>query len=212
MTRDQYDAAMAQETQNIGAARGRAHAGYPGGIPYRQSESQAGEHPSSYSGTAYGDSSSVTQAMNTPPYGENYGYGSGIRGRAGRPAAAERRPEPRPAWRHRRSDQGRTAGIPAGRLPGQQHRQLPGQRLPGQRRLPKHREPPDRRIPNGRIPNGRIPTEGYPDGGHQGNGHQTGAYQGSAQQANANAYRGNGNGYRAPYDPREDYRRSSPPG
>ena len=52
----------------------------------------------------------------------------------------------------------------------------------------------------GGYPTGGYPTGGYPDGGHQGNGHQTGAHQ-----ADANAYRSNG--HRAPYDPREDYRR-----
>ena len=59
--------------------------------------------------------------------------------------------------------------------------------------------------PTGGYPTGGYPTGGYPDGGHQGNGHQTGAYQGNGYQSNGNAYRGNG--HRAPYDPREDYRR-----
>ena len=71
MTREQYDAAVTQETQTFTAAETEAASGgYPGGMPpFRQSES-------SYSGTSYSDPSSVTQAMNTPLYGENYGYGS----------------------------------------------------------------------------------------------------------------------------------------
>ena len=79
MTREQYDAAVTQETQTFTAAETEAASGgYPGGVPpFRRSESPAGRSPSSYSGTSYGDPSSVTQAMNTPPYGENYGYGSG---------------------------------------------------------------------------------------------------------------------------------------
>ena len=78
-TRDQYDA-VAQETQTFSAAETEAASGgYPGGVPpFRQSESSAGGRPpSSYSGTSYDEPSSVTQAMNTPPYGETYGYGSG---------------------------------------------------------------------------------------------------------------------------------------
>jgi hypothetical protein len=80
MPRDQYDASVAQETQTFSAAETEAASGgYPGGVPsFRPSEPSAGgRSPSSYSGTAYGDPSLVTQAMNTPPYGENYGYGSG---------------------------------------------------------------------------------------------------------------------------------------
>ena len=80
MPREQYDATVTQETQTFSAAETEAaSSGYPGGVPpFRQSESSAnGRSPSSYSGTAYGDPSPVTQAMTTPPYGENYGYGSG---------------------------------------------------------------------------------------------------------------------------------------
>ena len=81
MTREQYDAAVTQETQTFTAAETEAAGGgYPGGMPpFRQSESPAGRSPSSYSGTSYGDPSAVTHAMTTPPYGENYGFGSGGR-------------------------------------------------------------------------------------------------------------------------------------
>ena len=80
-------------------------------------------------------------------------------------------------------------GVPAGRLSG--HRQPPG--------------------PAREQASGSDQTRGYPHGERStrpgdirteatGNGHQTGAHQG-----NANGYRGNG--HRAPYDPRDDYRR-----
>jgi hypothetical protein len=204
MTRDQYDAAVAQETQTFSAAETEAaSAGYPGGVPpYRQSESPAGgRSPSSYSGTGYGGSSSVTQAMSTPPYGENYGYSSG--GSPAQPDDPRRQNGARSHARHGGTGeatraarqaypqdgyQGSTGSYPASGYQGSGSYQSTG----------SHQ--------TGGYPTGGYPTEGYPDGGHQGNGHQTGAYQGSAQQANANAYRGNGNGHRAPYDPRNDYR------
>ena len=79
-TREQYDTGSTQETQAFGKAETEAaSAGYPGGVPtFRPSESLTGARsPSPYPGNAYGDPSSVTQAMNTPPYGQNYGYGGG---------------------------------------------------------------------------------------------------------------------------------------
>ena len=170
MTREQYDAAVTQETQTFTAAETEAASGgYPGGLPpFRQSESSAGRSPSSYSGTSYGDPSSVTQAMNTPPYGENYGYGSGgSPGPAGRHAAAQRHPEPRPARRQRRSIQGCTAGVPAGRPSG--HGKLPGRRIPNGRifdrgisgrRPPRQcasRQLPGRRSADRRLPGQRLP-------------------------------------------------------
>ena len=39
--------------------------------------SYGGTSPYPYPTSSYGDPSSVTQRMNTPPYGENYGHGSG---------------------------------------------------------------------------------------------------------------------------------------
>jgi len=216
MTRDQYDAAMAQETQTFSAAETEAaSAGYPGGVsPYRQSESPAGgRSPSSYSGTAYGDSSSVTQAMNTPPYGENYGYGSG--GSPAQPDDLRRQNGARSHARHGGTGEATRAARQAYPQDGYQGSSTGSYPASGYQGSGSYQSTGSRQTggyPTGGYPTGGYPTEGYPDGGHQGNGHQTGAYQGSAQQANANAYRGNGNGYRAPYDPREDYRRSSPPG
>ena len=55
---------------------------------------------------------------------------------------------------------------------------------------------------------GSYPTGGYPAGRHQGNGYQTGSYQtGSYQTGGSQGSGYQGNGHRAPYDPREDYRR-----
>ncbi len=220
MTRDQYDAAVAQETQTFSAAETEAaSAGYPGGVPpYRQSESpEGGRSPSSYSGTTYGDSSSVTQAMSTPPYGENYGYSSG--GSPAQPDDPRRQNGARSHARHGGTGeatraarlaypqdgyQGSTGSYPASGYQGTGSYPASGYQVNGSYQSTGSHQ-------TGGYPTGGYPTEGYPDGGHQGNGHQTGAYQGSAQQANANAHRGNGDGHRAPYDPRDDYRRLTSP-
>ena len=204
------DAAIAQETQTFSAAETEAaSAGYPGGVaPFRQSEPSAGgRSPSSYSGTAYGDPSSVTQAMNTPPYGENYGSGSG--GSPAQPDDTRRQNGTRSHARHGGTgDAARAArqtypqddyqgagSYPTGGYQGTGSHQSTG----------SHQHSSPARYPTGGYPTGGYPTGGYPDGGHQSNGHQTGTYQGNGHQSNGNAYRGNG--HRAPYDPREDYRR-----
>jgi len=201
MPREQYDATVTQETQTFSAAETEAaSSGYPGGVPpFRQSESSAnGRSPSSYSGTAYGDPSPVTQAMTTPPYGENYGYGSG--GSPAQPDDPRRQNGTRSHARHGGTGEaGRaarqaypqdgyqgTASNPAGSNPAGSN---PAGSYQG-----------SGSYQTGGYPTGGYPTGGYPDGGHQGNGHQTGAHQ-----ANANTYRSNGP--RAPYDPRDDYRR-----
>ncbi len=95
-----------------------------------------GTSPHRYPGGSYGDTSAATQAMNTPPHGENYGYGSGS------PAAAGEGTRPARVYRQ---DGHQATGMYQG--------------------------------------NGNYPTGGYPPGGYRGNGH------------------------RAPYDPRDDYRR-----
>jgi|SRR5271157_187204 len=186
MTRDQYDAAVGQETQTFSAAETEAASGgYPGGVPpFRQSESSAGSRsPSSYSGPSHGDPSSVTQAMNTPPDGEKYRYGG--RGAQAQPDDPRRQDGTRSYARHRATGEAtRTA---------------------------RQAYPQDGYQSTGSYPAGvysstrSYPAGGYPDGGHQGNGHPTGGYPGSTYQGNANAYRGNS--HRAPYDPRDDYRR-----
>jgi len=196
------DAAIAQETQTFSAAETEAaSAGYPGGVPpLRQSEPPAGgRSPSSYSGTAHGDPSSVTQAMKTPPYGENYGYGSG--GSPAQPDDTRRQNGTRSHARH--GGTGEAARAARQTYP-QDDYQGTGSYLTGGHQSTGSRQSTGSYQVGG-YPTGGYPTGGYPDGGYQGNGHQTGAYQGNAHQGNASAYRGNG--HRAPYDPREDYRR-----
>ena len=197
MTRDQHEAAVAQETQIFSAAETEAaSAGYPGGVPpFRQSESSAGgRSPSSYSGTSYGELSSVTQAMNTPPFGENHGYGSG--GSPAQPDETRRQDGTRNHARH--GGTGEAARAARRTNPQDGYQGTGSYPTGGYQGTGSHQS-------TGSYPTGGYPTGGYPDGGHQGNGHQTGAYQGSAYQGHAEAYRSNG--HRAPYDPREDYRR-----
>jgi hypothetical protein len=112
---------------------------------------------------------------NTPPYGENYGYGSG-----GPAVQADdpRRPKgTRSHARHGGTGEGTRATRQA----------YPQDDYQG---------------------TGSYQTGGYPAGSHQGNGYQRGGSQGSGSQGSGSQGSGSqGSGHRAPYDPREDYRR-----
>ena len=133
----------------------------------------------SNSGTSYGDPSSATQATNTPPYGENYGYGSG--GPAAQPGDPGRPNGTRSHARHGGNGEGTRAARQA--------------------------YPQDDYHGTGSYQAGRNPTGGYPAGRHQGNGYQRASYQTGGSQGSG--YQGSGyqgNGHRAPYDPKEDYR------
>ena len=182
MTREQYDAAVTQETQTFTAAETEAAGGrYPGGMPpFRQSESSVSRSPSpsSYSGTSYGDPSSATQAMTTPSYGENYGYGSG--GAQGQSDDSRRHNGTRSHARHGGNDEASRAA--------------------------RQSYPQDRYHGTGSYPAGVYQGTGS----HQAGGYPGSTYPGSADQGNANGYRGSG--HRAPYDPRDDYRRLTQPG
>jgi hypothetical protein len=162
--------------------------------------------PSSHSSTTYSDPSSVTQAMNTPPYGENYGYGSGgLPAQPAQPDDPRRQNGARSHARHGGTGEGTraapqaypqdsyqgTGSYPADGYQGNGNHQSTG----------SHQGNGNHQA--GGYPTGGYPTGGYPDAGHQGNGHQSGAYPGGAHR---------GNGHRAPYDPRDDYRRLTPPG
>ncbi|MGH3194393.1 MAG: hypothetical protein ACRDOH_04230 [Streptosporangiaceae bacterium] len=128
-----------------------------------------------HSGTSYGDPSSATQAMNTPPYDENYGYDS--RG----PAA--------PADDLRQQTGARSHARPDGAGEGT--------------RATRQAYPQD-----GYQGTGSYPTSGYPAGGPQDNGYQRGSYPTGSPQGSGHQGSGHqGSGHRAPYDPREDYRR-----
>jgi hypothetical protein len=212
-TREQYDAAVMQETQTFTAAETEAaSSGYPGGVPpFRQSGSPADRSLSSYSGTSYGDPSSITQAMNTPPHGENYGYGSG-----GSPAQPAQPDDPR---RHNgtRSHARHGGNDEASRAARQAY---PQDGYQGTGSYPAGDYQGTGSYPAGGYPTGGYSTAGYPDAGHQGNGRQASSYPGGAQQTSGypgsaypgsaypgSAHQGNTNGHRAPYDPKDAYRR-----
>ena len=203
MTREQYDDAVTQETQTFTAAETEAASGgYPGGMPpFRQAGSPADRSPSAYSGTSYGAPSSVTQAMNIPPYGENYGYGGG-----GSQAQPTQPDDPR---RHNGTGSHARHGS-NDEAPRAARQSYPQDRYQGTGSYPAEDFQGTGSHQAGGYPTGGYSTGGYPDASHQGNGHHAGGYPGSAHQGNANGYRGNG--HRAPYDPRDDYRRSTYPG
>ena len=201
-TREQYDTGSTQETQAFGKAETEAaSAGYPGDVPsFRPSESLTGARsPSPYAGNAYGDPSSVTQAMNTPPYGQNYGYGGG-----NSPAQAAQAAQPDDSRRpNRPRSPGRHSGISE------------------TARSARQVYPQDGYQGSGGYPAANYPADGYPGtGSYQASEYSTGGYQtgGSANASQpgdihrSNGHPGHGNGYpgngqRAPYDPRDDYRR-----
>ena len=115
--------------------------------------------------------------QSTPPYGENYGYGSGS------PAA-------------RADDQRRPGGTGSHARPGGSGEGIPATR-PTQRAYPQ----------DGSQGTGSYPAGGYAPGGNQGSGYPGSGYQ-------AGGYPGNGRpggSHRAPYDPRDDYRRLTHP-
>jgi hypothetical protein len=149
-TRDQYEAV------------GGSGPGSPG--------SYGGASPYPYSTPSYSDPSSVTQTMNTPPYGEDYGYGGGG------PTAQTDEPRRQSTRSHARPD-----ALDEGTRGGRQA------------------YPRDGRQATGSYPASSVrPGNGSQGNGSQGNGHQTGSYPAGGYQ---------GNGQRAPYDPRDDYRR-----
>ena len=201
--REQYDTGSTQETQAFGKAETQAaSAGYPSGVPsFRPSESLTGARsPSSYPGTAHGDPSSVTQAVNTPPYGQNYGYGGGNSpAQPVRPAQSAQPDDPR------RPNGPRSPGRHSGSSETT--------------RSARQAYPQDGYQGSGSYPAANYPADGYPGtGSHQASEYSAGGYRtgGSADASqSADVHRGNGhrsngypgNGQRAPYDPRDDYRR-----
>ena len=203
MTREQYDAAVTQETQTFTAAETEAAGGgYPGGMPpFRQSESSAGRSPSSYSGTSYGDPSSVTHAMTAPSYGENYGYGSG--------GAQPAQPDDRRRHNGTRSHARHGGNDEASRAARQSY---PQDRYHGTGSYPTEVYQSTGSYPAEVYQGtGSYPADVYQGtGSHQAGGYPGSTYPGSAEQGNANGYRGSG--HRAPYDPRDDYRRLTHPG
>lgn len=132
-------------------------------------------------GASYGDRSSVTQAANTPPRGENYGYGS----RGSAPAGDDAR----------RPNGTRSHARPTG--PGQNGQGAQN----GQGTRPARHAYPQVGYPAGNRPGtgGYQGAGGYPAPVYPGNGYPGSGYPGNG------GHPGNIQG--APYDPREDYRR-----
>ena len=136
--------------------------------------SNGGTSPYPYSTPSYADPSSVSQTMNTPPYGQDYEYGRG-----GSPGEPRRQ---NGTGSHARPDSTGEGTRPARQTyPRDSHQATGGSRGSGS-------------YPG----NGSFPGNGYPGNGHQAGSYPVGGYPG-------NGHRGNGN--RAPYDPRDDYRR-----
>ena len=164
--------------------------------PFRQSESPADRSPSSYSGTSHGAPSSITQAMNTSSYGENYGYGSGgSQAQQAQPEDPRRHNGTRSHARHGGNDE----------VPRAARQSYPRRRYQGAGSYPAEVT----RAPAITSAD-RFPTGGYSTGGYSTGRYSTGGYPDASRRGNANGYRGNG--HRAPYDPRADYRRLTYPG
>jgi hypothetical protein len=151
--RDQRDASRERTDAASGSGRGPAS-------PYGHTA------PYGSSGTSYDDASSATQMMVTPPYGQNYGYGTSPEAQPDLPTEPRRQNGTRSHAR---------PGAPDGR---------PQPARPG---YPQDTRPASGSYPAGGA-YGAYPANGNQPGGHQGNGPR-------------------GNGHRAPYDPRDDYRR-----
>jgi hypothetical protein len=136
----------------------RASGPVDGRSALRSRDSSAGGGTPSYlyPGGSYGDASAVTQAMNTPPYGENYGYGGGSA--AGR-GADPRRPN---GTRNQapQAPQAPQAGAGEGTRPARAYPQDGYQATGSYRGKGSYQG------------NGNYPTGGYPPGGYRGNGHQ----------------------------------------
>ena len=213
MTRERYDVAVTQETQTFTAAETEAaSSGYPGGMPpFRQSESPADRSPSSYSGTSHGAPSSITQAMNTSSYEENYGYANG--GSQAQPAQPEdprRHNGTRRHARHGGNDEVPRAArqsYPQDRYQGTGSHQAEDYQGTGSHQADGY---PTGGYSTGGYSTGGYSTGGYPTGGYPTGGYPTGGYPDASRRGNANGYQGNG--HRAPYDPRADYRRLTYPG
>jgi hypothetical protein len=126
------------------APRERNDAG-PGRGPASQASPYGPTAPYPSAGTSYDDASSATQMMITPPYGQNYGYGSGPE------APPDQLTEPR-----------RPNGARGHARPG----------APGERARPaRPAYPQDTRPASGSYPaGGAYPANGNQPGGHQGNG------------------------------------------
>ncbi len=118
--------------------------------------------PYLYTGTTYSDPSSVTQAMNTPPYGENYGYGN----RGSVPPGDDQRRQNGTRSHRRRTETGGEGTRPV------------------RQAYPQDSYPNGNRQGTADYPAGEYPGNGYPVTGYPGNGYQPGGYPGSGYPGN----------------------------
>ena len=177
MTSEQYDSAGTQATRTFSLSETEAASGgYPvGGPSFRPAESSAGGRSSvPYPGTQ----SSATQATNTPPYGESYGYD------ARNPAPQANDPRRQNGTRSHARHDGTGEGTRTARQAYPQDGYQTGS------------------YQTGEYPAGEYPAGGYPAGDDQDIGYQRSYPTGSPQDSGYP-----GGSHRAPYDPREDYRR-----
>ena len=115
-----------------------------------------GTSPYPYSTPSYGDpSSSATQTMSTPPYGQSYGYGNGS------PAA----PASEPRRRNGNGSHARPEASGDGTRPARQA------------------NPRGSHQATGSYPGSGYPGSGYPGNGYQGSGYQGSGHRGNGHRA-----------------------------
>jgi hypothetical protein len=120
--------------------------------------SRGGTSPYPLAAPTYGDSSSVTQTMSTPPYGQDYGYGNGSP-----PAPAAPASEPR---RHNGTgNHSRPEGAGEGTRPVRQPYPRDSHRAGGNQGAAGYPG-------NVSYPGNGYPANGYQGGGHRANGHR----------------------------------------
>jgi hypothetical protein len=117
--------------------------------------SRGSTSPYPYSAPTYDDSSSVTQTMSTPPYGQDYGYGNGS------PAA----PASEPGRQNGTGSYARPVGVGEGTRPVRQAYPRDSHLAAGNQGAA------------GYPGNGSYPGNGYPANGHQGNGHRSNGHR-----------------------------------
>ncbi|MGD0246248.1 MAG: hypothetical protein ABSB59_38785 [Streptosporangiaceae bacterium] len=185
--RDQQDVPRSRHDAGSGAGRGPANPPpYGQAGPYPPAAPPAGPP----AGTSYDDAASATQMMNTPAYGENYGYGGGSQAdQADQPRRPGARSHARPGGTGERPQPPRPSFSPDTRQPSGSY---PAGAYTGNGQQGRGHQP------GGYQSSGGTQNGGQPGGGHQGGGHQGGVHQGGGSR---------GNGHRAPYDPRDDYQR-----
>jgi hypothetical protein len=117
--------------------------------------SRGSTSPYPYSAPTYDDSSSVTQTMSTPPYGQDYGYGNGS------PAA----PASEPGRQNGTGSYAQPEGAGEGTRPVRQAYPRDSHLAAGKQGAA------------GYPGNGSYPESGYPANGHQGNGHRSNGHR-----------------------------------